>query len=434
MLRFNDAPDELGRYNICQYIFNHGRLPHGGDPEIRLKDWGFSYAFQPILPYILGGVLMKFTALFTSNAYFYIIAARFVSVACGVIMAVFVRKIAKRVFIDSKLQWIFTFLIMLLPQNMFMFVYINTDSMAIMSTAIIVYAWLYGLDSSWNYKACITLSVGLILCAMSYYNAYGFILGSIIIFAVNHISIHKNLHKLTIDWKNFLKKGLFISAIVLFGAGWWFIRNYFLYDGDLLGLHTRMLYGEKYAALEHLKPSNAKTYYNAGFSIFRMLRETDYIPLLTSSFIGRFGYMDIILHSWIYVGYAIIIGCGAVGLIFKKRNPITNIHFDTKNTVCLNICMIICIILPIYMCTASSYARDYQPQGRYILPMTVPFMYYITIGLKKLFDILIRNEMINRVVTNLFILWFFAVVFFFIKDMVFAFYWDAFVNFVKGLF
>ena len=29
---FNSAPDEEMRYQICQYIFNNGCLPQGGDP------------------------------------------------------------------------------------------------------------------------------------------------------------------------------------------------------------------------------------------------------------------------------------------------------------------------------------------------------------------------------------------------------------------
>ena len=433
LLRFNDAPDELGRYSICQYIFNHGKLPHGGDIEIRLPAWGFSYAFQPILPYIIGGILMRITALFTSNTYFYLIAARFVSVLCGVIMAIFVRKIANRIFTDAVWQWIFTFLIMLLPQCMFMFVYVNTDSMALMSCAIIAYAWLLGLDTAWNSKSCILLSIGLIFCAMSYYNAYAFIFCSIIIFTVFHISYDKAARKIKIDWSNLLKKGFFISLFVLIGIGWWFIRCYLLYDGDFLGLHIRSVYAEKYATPSYLKPSQAKTYYNAGLSIIRMLMDTDYVCDVCLSFVGLFGNMSIALHSWIYVGYTVIISLGLLGLFFKKRQAITQLHYNSKNILTFHICLIICFIVPIYLCTYSSYTRDYQPQGRYILTMIIPFMYFITIGLKKLFDTLFQNQLLYRFFTILLRAWFFVVVYFFMKDMVFAFYWNTFINFIKTL-
>jgi hypothetical protein len=433
MLRFNDAPDEQGRYSICQYIFHHGSLPHGGDMEIRIESWGFSYAFQPILPYILGGIFMKITSIFTENAYFYLIAARFVSVLCGVIMAVFVRKIAKRIFADSGWQWIFTFLIMLLPQCMFIFVYVNTDSMALLSGSVIVYAWLRGLDTSWDLKSCITLSIGIILCAMSYYNAYGFILCSVVIFMIYHISYNKTTKKLRINWNSLLEKGLLITLIVFIGTGWWFVRSYVLYDGDILGLRVRSVYGEKYAEVEHLKPSKVDTYYNAGLSIFRMLKDTDYIDDLSLSFIGFLGNMSIVLHSWIYNGYAFIFGCSALGLCLKKCKSVTKLNYNMKNSLSFHLSMILCIIIPVYLCTYSSYTRDYQPQGRYILPMIIPFMYFITIGLKKLFDILFVNKVFYYVVIKAFSIWFLAVVYFFMKDMVFAYYWNTFVNFIKTL-
>lgn len=433
MLRFNDAPDELGRYSICKYIFNHGRLPHGGDMEIRMEAWGFSYAFQPILPYILGSRLMKITSFFTQNTYFYLISARFVSVICGVIMAVFVRKIAKRIFINTGWQWIFTFLVLLLPQCMFMFVYVNTDSMALMSCAIITYAWLCGFDTNWNIKTCLLLSIGIICCAMSYYNAYAFILCSAIIFFVSFLSYNKNKHKISIFLNPLLKKGLLITCLVLIGAGWWFVRSYILYDGDFLGLDIRNEYAEKYATVKHLRPSQAKTYYIAGLSLFRMLKETDYINDLLISFIGQFGNMSIVLHNWIYKGYFILFGFGALGLLLKKRKNIVMIDSKKKDTITFHISMIICILVPIFLCTYSSYVIDYQPQGRYILPMIIPFMIYITIGLNKVYDTFLKNNILYKIMILILVIWFFLVVYFFQKDMVFNYYWDTFINFIKTL-
>lgn len=59
-------------------------------------------------------------------------------------------------------------------------------------------------------------------------------------------------------WKVFWKKGFLILGIVLILAGWWFVRNYFLYDGDILGLKTQEQYAEHYA-MDILKPSNRRT-------------------------------------------------------------------------------------------------------------------------------------------------------------------------------
>lgn len=438
MLEFDDAPDELGRYSICQYIFNNNKLPHGGDMEIRMEAWGFSYAFQPILSYILGAGLMKITALFTANTYWHLIAARFVSVICGVVMAVFVRKSAKLIFQDKRYQWLFTLLVCLLPQCMFMFVYVNTDSMALMSCAIITYAWLTGIKSNWNYKSCITLSLGIIFCALSYYNAYAFILCSIIIFILSYVNYNPSVKKWSFNWMGLIKKGLLITLFVFIGIGWWFIRSYILYDGDFLGLKIRDEYAELYATYEYLKPSQANTYYNAGLSMFKMLQETDYIPKLAQSFVGLFGNMSILLTNRIYYGYAFVFVAALIGLFFKDKSKIDSSYssttlgdFSVKNKWGLNICMITCIIVPIYLCTYSSYVTDYQPQGRYILPMVLPFMYFVTIGLKKLFDNLLKKSLFHNIGVGLIMLFTILAVYDFMSNMVCNKYWEVFYNYIR---
>ena len=49
LLPLDAGPDEKMRYDIPMYIYEHGKLPHGGDPSIRNPIWGTSYAFLPIL-------------------------------------------------------------------------------------------------------------------------------------------------------------------------------------------------------------------------------------------------------------------------------------------------------------------------------------------------------------------------------------------------
>ena len=46
--------------------------------------------------------------------------------------------------------------------------------------------------------------------------------------------------------------------------------------------------------------------------------------------------------------------------------------------------MILAIIIPSALALYYSYTFDFQPQGRYYLPMVVPFMYFLTIGFEKL--------------------------------------------------
>ena len=47
------SPDEQMRYKVVEYLFRHNALPHGGDPEVLDKSWGISYAFYPMLSYMV---------------------------------------------------------------------------------------------------------------------------------------------------------------------------------------------------------------------------------------------------------------------------------------------------------------------------------------------------------------------------------------------
>lgn len=95
---FDASPDESMRYQIVEFIAKHGSLPDGRDPEIRNANWGISYAFNPILPYMAGAVLVKIVQLFTASFRATVIAARMVNVLLGGGMAWFTWKIGELMF------------------------------------------------------------------------------------------------------------------------------------------------------------------------------------------------------------------------------------------------------------------------------------------------------------------------------------------------
>ena len=45
-------------------------------------------------------------------------------------------------------------------------------------------------------------------------------------------------------------------------------------------------------------------------------------------------------------------------------------------------------MLPVILALYYSYTFDFQPQGRYYLPMVIPFMYFLTIGMEKLITLI----------------------------------------------
>lgn len=296
---YNSAPDEEMKYDICKYIVKHNALPHGGDSEVRNPIWGISYGFTPILSYIISALFIKIVMIFTQNEFAFVVAARFASVLFNTLTVFITIKISEKLF-KGIYKWLFVIMIAFLPQFAFLGSYINNDSLALFSISIIIYSWLLGINEKWNNKACILLGVGIGICALSYYNAYGYILISIFLFIISNFLINQKL-----EIKDILKKGFIIAGISFIIAGWWFIRNAVIYEGDFLGLRTESEYGEKYA-MEDYKPSLKKTPQNTGKTLWIMLKDMRWLKSTYFSFIGIFGYMYILIPYIIYAGYFIL--------------------------------------------------------------------------------------------------------------------------------
>ena len=397
----NDGPDEGMKMDICQYIAKHGSLPHGGDEEIRNDIWGISYGFTPILPYIVGGLFIKIASSFTNDMHVFYIMARLVSVICITVMSIFNIKIGEKLFKNKYYKWFFIVLTSVLPQIVFIGSYINNDSLALLSISIIIYSWLNGLENKWNIKSCIILSVGLALCALSYYNAYGYILTSVILFIASYFINKSENNKF--DFKNMFKKGIIITCITFLLCGWWFIRNAVIYNGDFLGLSTEEEYSEQYA-MEEFKPTNRKTPQNTNMGLFNMLFNKGWVIVTSKSFVGVFGTMIITMGTKFYLLYFGVFALGIIGYIskFYKFKHIKELKED-KNKALLEIIFGVNILIPVVLSIYYSYCNDFQPQGRYIMPMLIPFMYFIVSGLEKILDKFIKNEKVKKVLQILII-------------------------------
>lgn len=383
---FGNPPDEYNRYLIPQYIAQNGTLPNGYEESIRIGGYGFSYAFQPILPYMIQGYAMRLVSFFTDSADALLYTARLVDLLFGLCMAYVNLLLGREWFSDRRFSWIFTILVTFLPQSIFVHTYVNTDSCCMLSISIILYGLTLGLKDSFSAKTCVLLSTGIILCALSYYNAYGYILSCILLFTAYFFSYMQFFASPFFDWKAFLKKGLFISAMVLAGIGWWFLRSAILYDGDFLGLRARAYCGSLYA-LPEFQPQNRITWKSQGYSMWDMLVTSDFLNLSTISFIGVYGPMTITSSIWIYRFYKLLFLIGGLGCIcipFRKTAGVKQL-FSGQNRfrVFYHLNMLFCMIMPVILSIYYSYATDYQPQGRYILPLLVPFAYYVVHGLEK---------------------------------------------------
>ena len=176
-----NPPDEFTRIVIPRYICDHGTLPTGFEPEVQIAGYGGSYAFFPYLPYIFMGWAMRLTSLFTGQEAALTMAARCVNVASGLLMAVTVYFLSRRVFQDRAVRWAFCYIVMFWPEQLFVHTYVNTESMSLLSTAMILLALVAVYQEGPEIRHSVLLAAGLVLCLLTYYNAYGYVLAAVVL-------------------------------------------------------------------------------------------------------------------------------------------------------------------------------------------------------------------------------------------------------------
>ena len=265
-LKTEHAPDEAMRMLIPEYIVSHHALPNGMEEAVRHPLWGFSYALYPYLTALISAIFMDIAALFNGSAAVLLTAARLTSVLSGTGTLIVVFLIGEELFERRESALLGGIFVGFLPQFVFLSCYVNNDSFAVFTVALIIYFWIRGMKSAFCKKDCIGLGAGCGLCALSYYNAYAYLLCSILLFFALMIHFRKPA-------KEIFAKALLVFAIAFLIGGWFFIRNAVIHDGDLLGMRTTKESASLYATEEY-KPENRQTPASEGWSFKQTYLQT----------------------------------------------------------------------------------------------------------------------------------------------------------------
>ena len=109
--------------------------------------------------------------------------------------------------------------------------YQNNDALSLCAVSAVWYYLADGFDTHWRVKSCIWLAVWFSVGALSYYVAYPwFLIGAVFcVFAVVHD------RDISEKFGFILRRGGLVAGICLVLAGWFFLRNAMLHQGDFLG-------------------------------------------------------------------------------------------------------------------------------------------------------------------------------------------------------
>lgn len=429
---FNAGPDEPMRYLVADYIlWHHGALPKGDDPAVRNEVWGISYAYYPVVSYMVSALFMKISRFFGVRGADMIKAARMADVLFVTGAVYFVVKASGKLFPKKKYpaetRWLFSALAGFMPQAIFLGTYINTDSLALLSAAVILYAWASYLRENWTWKNCILLAVGMAVCALSYYNAYGWILCSFFFFCLTILLCREE--PFTERIRFLLSRGIVVAVVTLLLCGWWFIRNAILYNGDFLGRKSCAECAEKYAQKDY-KPSLYPTPDKLKWTLKDVIFYQDpgwyhnWALTVCVSFIGTFGLMEIYMPYTVSKMYIAFFSAGILGVFLVRGtfNPRKSMYVTRKMTVAddiwkvrtkivsrkwsdkgiFHLMMVLLIIIPAGLFMYYVYYNDNQPQGRYLMPALYPLMYFVTLGWNNLLTRIIKNEKVRSWICRIF--------------------------------
>lgn len=399
---FNAAPDERERFLIPQYIYENSSLPTGW--ELINSEWGFSYGFYPcFFPGIVCALFMKTVSFFTTGSFALVMAARLLSILSGTLVIYFLMLISKLMF-KPNYQMIMPVLCACIPQYIYMSSYVNNDIVCVLGIAIIIFAWCRWYVEGWNYVNGLILAAGIVIVALTYYNGYGWILASVVLFLGSYILAIKQGEGIRA-----LKVGVFVAVIVLLFILPFFVRNGLLYDGDVLGMKSITLAGETFG-VEHLKPSNRNTPINMGEGLRQMMFGKErlgvgWLELSYTSAIGRFGYMAAGVPEGVIAIWSFVFSVGALGFCYvcveRTKNYRSSIRLErmekkeVRDILFYGSILLgtsISFLLSVYY----SYAVDYQPQGRYLYSMLCGWIFIISLGTQRLF-FMVKSDMIKRI-------------------------------------
>lgn len=395
-------PDEDARLALPRFFYDTGSLPTGGEEAVRYPGWGFSYASYPLmLNTLIAGVLMRIMGLFTSNPDWIVFAARLVSILSATAVVYYAFR-AGRVLFGRPMGYVLGLLPMMLPQFIFCGLYFNNDMPAVCGASMVLYAWALALGRGWRPSNAVLLGVGMGIVAVTYYNAYTWILLSLVWYAYIWHARAGNwgfLRDVSGFWRT---TGLIVGVTAVIALPF-FVRAAVINHGDFLGFSTIRRYAMQYAVPE-LRPDLRPTPQHLGMSLGQMLTTdhymgpgTNWLSMVYKSSIGMFGYMAVPVPTLMYWAYGVFIVVGLLGAVYglvrrllRRRagagagiayvDGVNDANGAGDTNVVLDAIMLANIMLVMGLAMYYSYATDYQAQGRYVLPMLLSVAYFVVSG------------------------------------------------------
>ena len=389
-----EPPDEPSHLFYVNFVARTGRLPNQYVPSLSVVGEGH----QPPLYYVMGGLLNRLSqpdatvdvvpvrnpkhvwnkggawnvpvykhlsdsifATARDRVGFYLL--RLLSVGLTLLNLLYMLKLFDLLLPKRRWSLLATLWVVTLPQFAFMSGAVDNDNLANVFSTATVYWVLRILDEPLqrrNYTFA-GLALGL-----------GLLTKKTLLFAlpVALAVLVYVLYRQRRAARAILGHGLLLFTIAVLLSGFFFVRNYRLY-GEFLG--TQM---EKNTLTELVQQKPLLSPY------FLRTFPRD----MFTSFVGRFGYMNVPLPTVAYLCYALIVAVGAVGLLLRL---LRGRLFDAK--VAFGALFVVACLAGVVVHNLT-YS---MPQGRFLFPVLPLIAVLLTLGCQRILDGL-RSSAVRR--------------------------------------
>lgn len=365
------GPDEIARMLVPKAMLNGKLIPSGYDPDTILGWGNYSYAFYPqMLGSYVTAACMAFARVFGAAPLAQLYAARMSSVLWGLVGACCVGSTVSTLILPRERSQeygaIATLFIGFWPQYAFLSAYVNNDIVGLAGVSILVYALVKGVKNQWNFKNSALLVAGIVICALGYLNTYGFILAGIVVFVTSCVSQNRENRRRALTMIGLSAAACAILTFPFYAVN---IARY----GDVIGSRAFQAQYDKWIS-DGGEPLMVP--YSAG--AFNMLfRDSRFVRLTTKSFIGFFGYITSPLPD-VFIFFfrgSLLVG---TALFFCNR-PYVRSAFSNRWRL-FTVSMIVATLITVCLHIWRSVTTDFQPQGRYIIDILVPWCIVAVLG------------------------------------------------------
>ena len=241
----------------------------------------------------------------------------------------------------------------------------NNDIIGLAGVSILICALIVGIKRGWELTSAAMLAVGIVVCALGYYCTYGFILAGIVTFIISCLS--QNRDDLAHAWKT-----IGLTALVCALCTFPFFGVNIVRYGDPIGSRA---FGQAYE--KWLADGGEVVRWPANTGFVSLILNEDYIDRTTKSFIGMFGYLSEPLHEIVrlFLGATLVFLSGA---LFGCRELASRVF--SKRWRVFSISLIVAALITVAMHLWYSNGTDYEPQGRYVIDLLVPWCVMAGIG------------------------------------------------------